>query len=60
MARPALVDCAYLQSLPAREAERLDLDAHLLWGLLPENRRRWEALAQIGKASLYDEPRDAS
>ena len=37
MARSALVDCAYLLSLPAREEERLDLDAHFLWVILPVN-----------------------
>ena len=52
MARSALVDCAYLLSLPAREEERLDLDAHFLWVLPPVNRRRWKASTEIGKASL--------
>ena len=37
MAQSALVGCVYLLSLPAQEEERLDLDAHFLWGILPVN-----------------------
>ena len=39
-AQSALVDCAYLLSLPAQEEERLDLDAHFLCVIPPVTRRR--------------------